>query len=528
MYNALKAESDTVKEFKQLLTKLADPTVSNNFYEFKTTTSFWQDFSKPRVPYIQLTIFDDEIAQVTEASIEVPTILRKFEEQYNSDTTNTYIERTSNTNTPYVNVQKVVDDFADANGNFDVNKSYEFTRAIGLYLDDLSVIRKALKANQAAIDKYGLQYVYKAFKNINELSKNTKASNEQKALVRDFKKNPIAMLRKGIAEGLLGPKQVRLKNKIDALADLQGRYGLDASNYGVLNAERNLVFEHVDSSTVSRITYALNNVKNMSDFWAGDKFNYMSYLNPATNSFTKASRLLKTIFDYNDNYARRENKSLDLFMNSGTQIENTDEGLNTTSMDSYGKLLQEIHTMLKGGVQEFMRHASKKSSYGVRISGDIDGAPGKDNSDPRLWIDLDMFAKNTADNYAFKAHFLPYIESEVERINRFKENKAEFIKYAGYNRKIGGTKENPIYAGEVFTAFDNVLKKDTKAEILEKVNSSLTSLSDYLKQDTVLRDKIKAEVEDYFKGQVQDNLKLVNDVKYISQDLKDRLNVQFY
>jgi hypothetical protein len=525
MYNALKAESDNVKEFKQLLTKLADPAVSNNFYEFKTTTSFWQDFSKPRVPYIQLTIFDDEIAQVTEASIEVPTILRKFEEKYKSDTTNPYIKRTTNTNTPYIDVQKVVDDFADRNGNFDVNKSYEFTRAIGMYLDDLSVIKKALKENQAAIDKYGLQYIYKAFKDINELSKNTKASNEQKALVRDFKKNPVAILTKGIAEGLLSPKQVRLKNKIDEIASLQGRYGLDASNYGVLNAERNLVFEHVDSSTASRIVYALNNVENMSDFWAADNFNYMSYLNPAINSFTKASRLLKTIFDYNDNYSRRENKSLDLFMNSGTQIENTDEGLNTTSMDSYGKLLQEMHTMLKGGVQEFMRHASKKSSYGVRISGGIDGAPGKVNSDPRLWIDLDMFADNSADNYAFKAHFLPYIESEVDRINRFKENKAEFIKYAGYNRKVGGTKENPIYAGEVFTAFDNVLTKDTKAEILEKVNNSLTSLTDYLKQDTVLRDKIKAEVEEYFNGQVEDNLKTVNDVKYISQDLKDRLKM---
>jgi hypothetical protein len=56
--------------------------------------------------------------------------------------------------------------------------------------------------------------------------------------------------------------------------------------------------------------------------------------------------------------------------------------------------------MLKSGVQEFIRHASKSSAFGLRIDGGIIGGPNKLDTDPRLWIDLDMFAKGTADSYA--------------------------------------------------------------------------------------------------------------------------------
>jgi hypothetical protein len=76
--------------------------------------------------------------------------------------------------------------------------------------------------------------------------------------------------------------------------------------------------------------------------------------------------------------------------------------------------------------------------------------------------------EQTGEIYAANKILMPYIASEFERIQKFKNNREEFKKYTGYNRPVGGTKENPIYAGEVFTAFDKVLRKETKEELLSE------------------------------------------------------------
>jgi hypothetical protein len=133
---------------------------------------------------------------------------------------------------------------------------------------------------------------------------------------------------------------------------------------------------------------------------------------------------------------RRSNKSLTLFMDSGTQIADEDGGLNTANLDIASKRLQEMNTMLKSGVQEFLRHASKSSAFGVKIDSGIIGSPDKSGFDNYLWVDSDMFVDGTAYDYAFLTHFLPYIEGEAERIYKFRKNKTEYSKYAGYNRKV--------------------------------------------------------------------------------------------
>ena len=266
--------------------------------------------------------------------------------------------------------------------------------------------------------------------------------------------------------------------------------------------------------------YGLNSATKLSDLWTRDDIKYMSFMDPKVNPFTNRLATIRTLFDLSTPEAlRRSDRSMEFFLNSGTQQEAL-EGTSTTSLDIYSKYLQDIHTMLQGGMIEFIRAASKSSSFGTRIDGIIDPT-GKKKNDPRLWIDIDRFASGTAENYAFNVHFLQYIAGEYDRITKFKANKDIAKSYKGYNRKVGGTKENPIYAGETFIIFDKVLTPTTKKDIMSKVGSK--DLIEYLKTDPELKTKIYNDVVNYFNEQVEQNLKMLSEAEYISADVYNKL-----
>jgi len=556
MYDALVKESLSNVQFKQLVeNKLANPeTTTNNHYEFQATTSFWQAFSKSRVPYIQLSVFKtqakeintygesvdkfitrssmfeddsyvrvyDYTSSVTEASSETLNIINNFKNKFSSSITNPYVDRVGRENIPTLNIQKIVNDFG-IDGKLDIEKSFNFARAIGIHLDDLSIIKNTLKKNTDTIEQFGLPYIFTIIKKLSNLENKPFASSNAKALIVKFKTEPLETLMSSKVFKIQGLENINQKKQIKAIAELQARYGLDSSNTMVLNAERNLVSEHIENNTISKITFALNNVKVLSDLWATDEFQYMSYMDPTTNPYTKRLATIRSLFDLNSaKQTRRNNKSLLLFMNSGTQIING-TGVNTTNLDVTSKMLQEMNTMLKDGIQEFMRHASKSSSFGARIEGGVVGLPGKEGSDKNLWVDLNMFADGTASDYAFKAHMLPYMEAEAERIYRFKQNKNIYKNYIGYNRDIGGG----LMAGEVFTAFDNVLTTASKNAIYEGIDKALAenktfNLKEFLNADTTgLLNIVKRNVKPYFDQQTKINDS--DEVTFVDKELTNAM-----
>ena len=544
MYNRLLKAGEKNPQLRQLVeTKIANPETSTNLYEFQATTSIWQDFSKSKVPYIQFTIFRTDVTDeflnygvktegkiydykssaVTEASNETLNIIAKFENNFKASTTNPYVDRVGKENTPMLNLQRVVKDFG-VNGSLNTNKSFEFARAIGLQLDDLSIIKNTLKKDNKTIEQFGLPYIYDIIKKLSEKEGGTNKSTVN-TLILKFKMDPIrTMMTKNIGE-IPGIKSLNQKNKIIAIAGLQARYGLGTSNNMVLNAEKNLVSEFIENNTISKQVYALNNAKKLSDLWTSDEFQYMSYMDPRINPYTKRLATIRSLFELNGaQQNRRADRSLLLFMDSGTQVEDV-TGLNTTSLDVNSKMLQEMNTLLKDGVQEFMRHASKSSSFGARIEGGIVGMPGKEGIDNNLWVDIDMFINNTAYNYAFEAHMLPYMEAEAERIYRFKLNKEEFSNYAGYNRDIG----NGVLAGEVFTAFDNVLTGSSKSKIYAAIDKAIAEnkvfdLREFLKNDTTgLLNTVRNNVRMYFEQQTTINEFPLIESNYLDRDLTDRI-----
>jgi hypothetical protein len=553
MYDALVKESKTNAQLKQLVeSKIANPNPEvsdSNLYNFKATTSIWQDFSKSKVPYIQYTVFatptgeviteedqytgqiikttplyDYSSSAVTEASNDVLNIVKSFKDKFNSSVDNAYVNRIGRDNTPTLNIEKIVKDFG-INGNLDTDQSFRFARAIGLQLDDIAIIRNTLKKDTASIEQFGLPYIFDIIKKLNDQD-GVNNNSEISSFILKFKTDPLSTLMEETSLEIPGIKSLNQKNKIIAIAGLQAKYGLTTSNNMVLNAERNLVSEFIENNTISKQVYALNNVTKLSDLWTTDKFQHMSYMDPSTNPYTKRLATIRSLFEMNSpKQVRRKGRSLKLFVDSGTQVENQ-IGLNTTNLDVSSKMLQEINTLLKDGIQEFMRHASKSSSFGARVDGGIVGTVDKEGKDNNLWVDLDMFANNTASDYAFKAHILPYMEAEAERIYKFKQNKEEFSKYIGYGRDLG----NGVLAGEVFTAFDNVLTESSKNAIYKAIDKSLADntnfdLRTFLNNDTTgLLNAVKGNVRSYFNEQSAINQRALTESKYFDKDLIDRMD----
>jgi hypothetical protein len=529
-YEKLGQASLTFPELKQLInSKLPNPKTIKNLYEKRISAGFWQDFRKPRISYIQLTAFNsstnpkvkDFNVEVTEASIETSNVINRFRNKFNAALPNKFISKTENNNS-VLNLQAIVD------AGFNSSKSFEFVRSLGIELDDLAIIKKALESDPTY---YGLSYLYDYVKKVNAIQNDVNATSEAKKLVRNFKADPIKTFMSKVKPGILGDKEVTQKSLILKLAELQGRYGVDSSNFSVLNAEKNLVYEHIDHHTISMITNAINNVKSVTDLWTSDKYNYTKYFDPNINSFTLRSKILNSIFNIGTkSYDRIGDNTLDLQMVSGTQIADTDNGSNTTSLDVSSKFLQEMHMMLKSGLQEFMRHASKSSSYGARVNGEITGGIEK-GDDSYLYVDIDKFAESgVAENYANNEIFLDYISAELDRIFRFKNNVDEFKNYAGYNRKIKDKDGKTIgYAGEMFTAFDNALSEDTKNKLYalkDKVNiSDINFLKTYLSTDPILKDDIFKDLNKYFDSQTTKNLKYLQENNFIDKALKNRLKV---
>ena len=544
MYNKLLADSKTNAQIKQLIeNKIANPkdkTEGPGTYEYKATTSIWQTFSKSKIPFIQLTMFKEKIGEtVTEtdlgeiittpvyeynavpvvASDDISKLIKKFQSKFKYNLENKYVDVIGVNNKPTLNLQKIVDDFG-IDGKFNKDKSYDFAKAIGFDLDNIDIIKRKLIENNESIEKFGLPFLFSIIKKLNTKDKENSTNSKVTKLLQEFKEDPIQVFQSGIPAGIIGEVVDVQRTVVKALAKLQMDFGIETSMNMVLNAERNLVSEVIENNSVSKQVYALNNVGKLSELWTSDKYQHMKYLDPRINPYTKSLGTIRSLFEMsNAEQRKRKGRSLLLFQDSGTQIEDTNDGMNTTNLDGNSKFLQEMHLMLKGGVQEFMRHAGKSASFGAKVDGGIVGARGKEGSENYLWIDSEMFTNGTAYDYAFTAHMLPYLKAEAQRIYMFKQNKNEFAKYIGYNQIL----ENGKYAGEQFTAFDNVLTDSVKNSIYTLIDSALAENKMLDLNNTDLLSKIKDDVKNYFKEQTEENIKYLDDANYVDKELTAKM-----
>ena len=529
-YKRLLEEAQKFPEIKQLMEfKYPDPTKITNTFEQDVSSSFWQTFSRPSATYKQFTMFpqmgtvmnmftgqEEEIivgyeSDVTDSSLEIYGTIKKFEASFKGSLGTKYILKNID-NQSILNTNAVVKEFTNRTGNeLDLNKDFEFIKALGINLDDTAVIRKQLSEN---LDYYGLEFVYDVVAGFNNIE-NNKANANQKQLdyLNNFKSNPIDVLVNEIPAGILsnfkGP--VSEKTVITRLAELQVTYGYDSANPAMLLPDGNLVYGTLNHSEVSVIIDGINTVDNLSDMWEDTDFQYLSGFNPAKNTFTLRSKLFATIFNTKDAkkvYSKRKGKGVEHLFVAGTKI-GTD-GTNTTDLDPIGKFMQGMNTMLLGGVEEFMRMAEKKSSFGAKPTGGIPKFISpifniSKGDDANLWVDISMFRNpqnsqySNGELFAIDNYFIDYIATEFDRIRMFKQNKEQFKKIKGFNRPVGKNKKGEtLYAGEVFTLFDNILIRDTQTKLYKLIQDPLIDLPTYLKTNSDLRDAIIKDIVNYF------------------------------
>ena len=174
---------------------------------------------------------------------------------------------------------------------------------------------------------------------------------------------------------------------------------------------------------------------------------------------------------------------------AGTQTINKgySTGTSTASMDATSKFLQEIHTMLLNGVEEFMRHASKNTALGMSVDGTIQTYNGK--TDNKLYVDIESFFEYSDGEIKSYDIVEGYLAAEANRIVRFQQNIDKFKDYAGYNREVKrkDKKGTTVMAGQAFTAFDDILTETTQQELYNlldeasKNESGIFNLIDVLK-----------------------------------------------
>ena len=546
MYEKLVTLSESYPEIKQLIKyKLPapneigaksglNPRLVN--YEFNISNSFWQTFSKARIPILNNILFvkkdskgkvEGFESQLLKSVKENPIILSSFRTKFKTNTESKYSTVLTD-GTIMLNVNAVVDAFQNidkASGS----KKLEFVTALGFYIDDLAVIKKELDINS---NYYGLKYIYQIVEGIQKIDKDPNATKEQKQLLTNFKLDPISVLQSKISKGLLPNFKIEVNQstQVNRLAQLQASMGIESADFGANNAAGNKMYELMEQFTISKIVQDLNDIKRLNDAWDNTGTNipkFTNYLDPKINSFTLRSQTLNSVFDLNSplqEFTRRSpDAKIALEYLGGTAVEGIQDafGSETTNLDPASYVLQQMHTMLKGGIVEFIRHASKSASFGMRVEGAPIVRHSIEKEANHLYVDISMFKDKSALNYAVENILIPYIAVEFDRINKF--NSDPFFKnIAGYNKKFYYKGKEQLN-GQSFLAFDDVLGedvldwlyskatgKDLTIDIIAEINNPANSL---------IKDKIFSSIRTYFNNKTLENLDIVNQIGSVDSNL---------
>ena len=528
-----------LEQLLNLLPQLAHTDIESNGYrmptEFRAETNFWQDLKKPRIRYIQLNIdkeADDKFtAKLSKASMDVYAVTNEWEYNFAvaNPSVNDFIEQEGGNN--LLNLDKIINRFGKKSA-MSAKDSIEFLKALGIELDlSSSTIRNMVfdpKVNFAL--EYGLNKMLDAIKVV-------QSSNNQ-LLKDEFRRNPLQMLREGLPLELRKDKEKSLdvQTRIRLLAEIQNEFSDRFSNFSVLNAERNRVWEHFVDNTITRVITSINKAETYKELTQSEEFKHMHWLAKKNNTFAPFSQLLNSVFYMKFNPkkpeqygTKRKNAKLLLQNVTGTQFitKNVNEttGSNTASMDAVGKFLQEYHTMLMNGVEEFMRHASKNMAMGLTVDRDTEINTYSGKKSKKLYIDIDAFEPGKDGELRGAEIMLGYLAGEANRIFRFKSNIDKFKNYAGYNREVKDKLGRTVMAGEAFTLFDDILTKPNQEVLYDIIQSAIDNnqaefnMADILDDNPDLRDGIEMNIIDYFDSLTKENLDRLNENKYVDSGL---------
>lgn len=577
MHDRLSKGIDNNPEFIQVIETLPNPYqmgpgAYNNKTEFQSETNFWQDLKKPVIPFIQLNINKTVLekaktvdgkripekskyeSRLAAANFDIFRIINDWTTNFNvaDPATNEFVQRDDFGNN-YLNVNEIIKRFT-LDKKLDPSKAGEFLAALGIQLDMTSADIRNIVRNpkKPFASSYNVDFIYDNIRLVYLAGKSNDLG--LNAAAETFRKQPLYYLMNELPEAIVkaaGGKARDVRSKVTTLAQLQNRFSDGYSNYSVLTPEKNKVWEQFLDNSVTRIITSINRAKNwqqltMDEADPNGRFQHMRWLAEENNPSSAFSVILNSVFDLNplsDSYGEKLPGGEILLENiGGTQIINKENnestGTSTASTDVTSKFLQELHTMLQSGVQEFMRHASKQTAMNLRAK-KVNTYSGKKLSN--LYVDITAFSPNntTAGNNLGESQafniIIGYIAAEAGRIYRFKSDPNYFKNFSAYNREVV-RKDNgaTVKAGEAFTAFDDVLSPEVQADLYALIDKTMEdaletgyfspedfNLKDIVNENPELRKDIKDSVIEYFNKQSQQNYRRLEDARYVDQSLYD-------
>ena len=545
MYDRIEANKENYPEFIQLLTLLPakDSEKYSDKIAFNTITKFWQDLKKPRIRYNQLNInrVTDEKgnitneARVSTSAFDIQSVVKDWQYSFSlADASTSNFINKDKLGRNRLDVEAVIKAFYDPQTKgLKTGKDVplKFLNAIGIKLDQGSPVIKELTADKNFSREYGLQYIFDALQQV--------YINRAEPKAYEFALNPVKNLLDGLDESLKMDKTKAgdVRSRIKKLAELQVQNSDAYSNFAALSPEKNRVWEHFVDNTITRVVTSLNYGKNWQELTRDDadpnnKFQHMRWLSVDNNTYTQFSKLINSMYDIKT--GEKKKNALSIYNMAGTQVigenDSSTTGVSTASMDATSKFLQEMHTMLLQGLEEFMRHASKQSAMGLTAKNGIQTYADKKAS--KLYVDIEAFEGNPTygESKAFDI-LVGYLSGEANRIFRFQSD-SKFKNWAGYNRPVKRKdgKGTETMAGAAFTAFDDVLTEDTQADlyaIIDKASKSKDAkfnMFDILSDNVDLRLKVKADVVKYFNALTKQSQSMLNKAKYIDNGLLSRVD----
>jgi hypothetical protein len=536
MYNRLKAGMYDNPEFIQLLSYLPNPD-SNTYVdqaEFDIETKFWQDLKKPRLSYIQLNLDiskkENEVsakAKVSRSDFDRSKVLQHWTSNFLTNQTSKYLKLTK-TGQYILDIDKVVENFKNLNSNNVIN----FLNALGINMDLSSPTILSEVSNPNFITKYGIGHIYDSVVQVSKMNGDDKLK---------FLKNPVRLLQTQLPSSLDPGNAYDSSSRIKELANIQVRFSDKYSNFSALSPEGNRVWEHFLDNTYTRIMTSLNHSESFQqltnpDADPNDLFRHMRYLSPDNNTFVMHSMLMKSMYNSllsTSEPGKRKNKLL-IRNVAGTQLideklKKAINGVSTASMDKTSKFLQEIHSMLMNGVEEFMRHASKQTAQGIQLANGIQTYDGK--KDKNLYVEIDKFLPTTksGEKYAFDI-LSGYLAGEVNRIFKFSSDIGKYGNFAGYNRDVKRKTGSIVMAGQALTAFEDVLSTDTQRKIYNIVDAAAKrkdktfDFSDVYNADIELTKLIRQDIAKYFDSLTKDLVTELNKTKFVDSALRERIS----
>lgn len=544
LQNAIKSEP----EIKQLLSLLPNPSLTTykDITEFNIDVNFWQDLKKPRIQYLQLNINATPVkggeavydARMAKADFPVLSVIKDWNFGFVMDdpSKNKFLIFDEINSKYILDIKKIFKEFTDKEGNFKMQLSKDFLDVIGIKLDYTNKAIKDIVDDPKFGRKYGVDHIFNTIR-----SAYSAPGSDAKFVAT----NPIKYIMEGVTTNLITNTKTNISNsRIKELAKIQAANSDKYSNFSALSPEGNRVWEHFLDSSITRMVTSLNSGKSWQELTRAEadpsnKFQHMRWLSEDINTYSLHSQLLGSIYNLKDKKkpdGSRLDNSLLINNVAGTQLieerkgmQEKKEGISTASMDKTGKFLQEVHTMLMNGVEEFMRHASKQMAQGLTVSGKIDTGVVKD--DNKLYVDIKNFGLyGPGESRAFDI-IAGYIMAESNRIFKFGFNKSTLKNYKGYNREVTRKDKNKTktMAGNAFTAFDDVLSVDTQTELYNIIDKAVDTrntsfdMMDVINLNPELRARIEKDVTDYFELLTKENIKELNKAKYVDTGLKERV-----